>query len=168
MKATLVLGLVGTRFWNSIVGWSTPDSNSRTWINHSLSCLCWGWITLFADCSWCCHGDIAHDAWGIAAGCLSWCLNFDWYQCQNHRGNHSALAPTKKAHFLLILIRRSLKSLDIIILAIIWLWWRQKTFYQIEFSHTARASWQFPVACKPSQLWNKLFPSLFTSYFLSH
>lgn len=37
---------------------------------------------------------------GIQAGCLEWCLRFDWHQCcKHHRGSHSSLASTKKAHF---------------------------------------------------------------------
>lgn len=37
---------------------------------------------------------------GIQAGCLEWCLRFDWHQCcKHHKRSHSALASTKKAHF---------------------------------------------------------------------
>lgn len=49
---------------------------------------------------------------GIQAGCLEWCLRFDLYQCCKHRrGSHSALASTKKHHFPIILIRKSMISI---------------------------------------------------------
>ena len=49
---------------------------------------------------------------GIQAGCLEWWLRFDSYQCcKHHRGNHSAFASTKKAHFPIVLIRESMMSI---------------------------------------------------------